>query len=107
MRHGCGWAANGRRHFPHAGLIKAHTRNGNAKYLPGTTPAQIEAIETRTVATPTELLSPAPFPEYVRDVGQVIGWDRGQDATLSFVECTSRTFHGRPMALGNLKLGGP
>ena len=27
-------------------------------------------------------------------------------AALSFAECTSRTFHGRPMAPGNPKLGG-
>lgn len=105
-RLGCGWSANGRRHFPHPGLIKGHTRNGNAKYLPGTTPAQIQAIETATAATPTTLLSPAPASEYVRDVGQVIGWDRGEEAALSFVECTSRTFHGRPMASENPKLGG-
>ena len=107
-RLGCAWSENGRRHFPHPGLTRDQTRNGNARYLPGTTPAQIQALETATVGNPTVLLSHPPAPEYIRDVEQVIGWDRGQDAALSFVECTSRTFHGRPMAPGNPKLrGGP
>ncbi|HEY0482336.1 MAG TPA: hypothetical protein VGD37_32670 [Kofleriaceae bacterium] len=45
--------------------------------------------------------------EYLRDVSEIIGWDLGQDATLSFVECAggdvARTFHGRPMSINNPK----
>lgn len=45
--------------------------------------------------------------EYLRGVPEPIGWDLGQDAALSFVECTggdvARTFHDRPMSLANLK----
>jgi hypothetical protein len=45
--------------------------------------------------------------EYLRDVGTVIGWDDGQDATLSFVECAggtiTRAFHGRPIHALNKK----
>jgi hypothetical protein len=105
-RLGCSWSENGRKHFPHPGLTRGHTRNGNAKYLPGTTPQLIAAIETATVDHPAMVLSPPVFAEYLRDVGQLIGWDDGQDAAFSFAECTSRTFHGRPMAPGNPKLRG-
>lgn len=49
--------------------------------------------------------------EYVREAGAVIGWDRGRDATHSFVECSGgatagRAYHGRPMSAGNHKLEG-
>ncbi|MGH7271822.1 MAG: hypothetical protein ACREJ3_15435 [Polyangiaceae bacterium] len=102
----CRWVQNGIRHRPHRGLTKDLTKNGNARYLPGTTLVTIEAIERTTAAHPTALISPPPAAEYLRETGQVIGWDRGLDATLSFVECTSRSFHGRPMAPGNDKLRG-
>jgi len=47
--------------------------------------------------------------EYVRDVGEVIGWDDGREARVSFVECSGgdaagRAFHGRPMHRDNEKL---
>src|ERR1700688_2733426 len=77
-RLGFGWSPNGRRHFPHPGLTKSNTRKPNpAKYLPGTTPAQIQVLETATAAGPTIFIALTPFAEYVRDVGQVIGWDNG------------------------------
>lgn len=58
------------------------------------------------------ILSPPPGKaEYVRPVDRVIGWDDGQEATLSFAECSrgifaGRSFHGRPMASSNPKLKG-
>ena len=47
--------------------------------------------------------------EYLREVGEVIGWDDGKDATLSYAECSgglagSRAFHGRPMTASNPKV---
>lgn len=109
-RFGCGWTDHGKKHFPYRGLKREYTRHRAARYLPGTTAAQIQAIETATVAAPTRVLTPPPGnSEYLRDVGQVIGWDDGQDATLSFAECSGgltagRAFHGRPMAWTNPKL---
>lgn len=111
-RLGCGWTEHGKKHFPHRGLTREHTRNGNAKYLPGTTSTQIRAIETATVQGPATILSPPPGKtEYVRVLDRVIGWDNGEDATISFAECSGgllagRAFHGRPMARSNHKLKG-
>ncbi|HEY5373053.1 MAG TPA: hypothetical protein VIK01_05170 [Polyangiaceae bacterium] len=57
------------------------------------------------------MLTPPPTSsEYVRDIGGVIGWDAGLDATLSYVECSGglvagRSYHGRPMSSANHKLG--
>jgi hypothetical protein len=68
-------------------------------------------LETTTVQSGVRTtLSPAKS-EYVRDVEQVIGWDLGQDATVSFVECSGgvrsgRAYHGRPMVRSNPKLKG-
>lgn len=76
------------------------------------TPKQIEAIETRTISAPTQVLSEPPGKaEYLRHSNQVIGWDRGEDATLSFVECSGgttagRSYHGRPITPDNVKLKG-
>jgi hypothetical protein len=105
QRFGCGWVDR-LKHRPHPGLTRGHTTNGNAKYLPGTTPAQIQGLETETVTAPTVVLSPAPAAEYVRDAPHVIGYANGQDTTLSYVECTSRFFHGRPIAPADRKLRG-
>jgi hypothetical protein len=80
--------------------------------LPGTTLAQMRAIETVTIATPGAAVSQPPGKsEYLREVRTVIGWDGGEDATLSFAECSGgdlagRAFHGRPMAASNRKLAG-
>ena len=71
---------------------------------------EIQAMETATVQTPTAVLSPPPGKaEYIRVVEEVIGWDKGEDATISFAECSGgvaagRSFHGRPMARANHKL---
>lgn len=111
-RLGCAWSEHGRKHFPHRGLRPEHTRSGPAKYLPGTTDDQIRSIETTTVGTPGLVLSPPPGKsEYVRSMDRVIGWDLGQDATISFAECSGgvaagRSYHGRPMAPPNPKLRG-
>ena len=108
---GCVWSQHGRKHFPHRGLSREHTVHGPAKYLPGMSQQEIMAIETATVrAPPTRLSLPPGKSEYARDVGFVIGWDAGGDATYSFVECSggassSRTYHGRPMSSGSQKLG--
>lgn len=48
---GCSWTDHGRKHFPHRGLTKDHTRHRPAKYLPGTKREQIRAIETATVSS--------------------------------------------------------
>jgi hypothetical protein len=106
----CGWSEHGRKHFPHPGLTPAHTVHGPAKYLPGTTREEIRALETGTVEAPDSSLRLPPGKwEYVRQVVQVIGWDRGQDAAHSLAECSGgtsggRAFHGRPMASDNPKL---
>lgn len=109
-RLGCVWSAHGRKHFPHHGLRKEHTVHGPAKYLAGMSQADIKATETATVRAPTTRLSlPPGKSEYARDIGSVVGWDAGGDATFSFVECSGgassgRTYHGRPMSSGNQKL---
>lgn len=111
-RLGCGWTEHGKKHFPHKGVTRDHTRNGNARYLPGTTSPQIQAIETATVQAPSTILSPPPGKaEYVRVVDRVIGWDEGENVTVSFAECSGgvlakRSVHGRPMARSNHKLKG-
>lgn len=113
-RFGCGWTQHGRKHFPHQGLTREHTTHPYpSKYLPGTTPEQIRNLETATIQAPgTVLAMPPGKAEYARAADQVIGWDRGRDATVSFVECSGgatvgRSYHGRPMAPDNRKLRGP
>ena len=87
-------------------MHRDHTRGGNpALYLPT---EDIHRLETNTAQTPDRLCLAKPMKrEYLRDVGTVIGWDDGQDATLSFVECAggtiTRAFHGRPMHALNKK----
>jgi len=105
---GCGWTNHGRKHFPHAGLKQEDTRWPNpARYLPGTTEQQVHQLKTLTVATGGVRGGPPPTKtEYVRDVGAVIGWDLGENAQVSFAECTSRAYHGRPMSRSNPKLVG-
>lgn len=75
-----------------------------AKYL---LHVHVQAVETATVAGVERkaIGALAAKTEYLRATGVVIGWDDGQDATLSYVECSGgaavRTFHGRPMHPGN------
>lgn len=87
-------------------MLRDHTREGNpALYLPT---VDIQRLETDTAQKPERLCLAKPMKrEYLRDVGTVIGWDDGHDATLSFVECAggtvTRAFHGRPMHALNQK----
>lgn len=106
----CEWAKDYRKHWPHRGMKRSDTRHGPARYLPGTTQQQVQAIEEVTVRSGRRQVA-SNKSEYLRDVGKVIGWDAGNDADWSFVECSGgiaagRKFHGRPMAASNPKLGG-
>lgn len=108
QRFNCGWRQYPK-HLAARGVTRDDTRHGPAMYLPGTTFAAIQLIETETVKTPSRVLSVPPNAEYARQMPNVIGWDAGVDATVSFVECSGGTvagrgFHGRPMAVGNHKL---
>lgn len=55
---GCQWSQHRRKHFPHRGMSKGHTRHGPARYLPGTSAEQVRALETETVRA--ELLREPP-----------------------------------------------
>jgi hypothetical protein len=93
-------------------MTKEHTRHGPAVYCLGMNQQTIRDLETETVRSPSSVLSTPPGKsEYAREMGLVIGWDEGKDATLSFVECSGglsagRSFHGRPMATSNRKIRG-
>lgn len=105
---GCEWASNYRKHWPARGVRKGETRHGPAKYLSGTSQSDIRLLETETVRAGTRAARGEHHLEYVRALDKVIGWDLGQDATTSFVECSGgasagRTFHGRPVAERNRK----
>jgi hypothetical protein len=109
VRLGCGWSSAKRKHFPFKGLRPEHTAHQPARYLPGTTEAQIRMIETATATAPDRKLAAHPHAKYARAVGAPIGWDNGADAVVSFVECSGgladgRAYHGRPMAGTNPKL---
>lgn len=105
----CSWDLHGFKHFPFPGMTREHTLRSNpARYLPGFDAKRIREIEIETTRDPGIRRDPtASKSQYQRDVHEIIGWDLGQDATLSFVECAggdvARTFHGRPMCTGNLK----
>lgn len=97
----------GYEHSPIPGMTRQHTRNGSPARYFGDEQA-IRAIEDET-ARRAPLVRGA-FPgktEYLRSVGEVIGWDDGDDATLSYVECIGsagcRSRHGRPIREGNPK----
>jgi hypothetical protein len=108
----CGWDPHRFKHFPFAGMTRKHTTNGNpARYLPGFDPARIVKLETTTAREPDRRRGELPAKtEYLRDAREVIGWDLGQDATWSFVECSggdaARSFHGRPMCSANPRAQG-
>jgi|SRR5215510_8386126 len=107
----CSWFNYGK-HAPFPGMTKSDTEHPSpARYLPEYGPRQIEAVESGTVRAPDRRNAEAGFKaEYLRDMGKVIGWDDGEDAELSFVECSggdaTRCYHGRPMARSNLKTRG-
>jgi hypothetical protein len=107
----CSWSAHNYKHFPFRGMTREHTLHGPARYLPGFDEFAIRALETATSRTRERSRgSLSGRTEYLRDIGEVIGWDEGQNAEISFVECsgspTVRTFHGRPMHAGNHKMRG-
>jgi hypothetical protein len=79
-----------------------------ARYRAGMTVGDIRALESQTVSQGERLELTGTKAEYVRQTDEVIGWDRGEDAVLSFVECSGglywgRAFHGRPMSETNIK----
>jgi len=106
----CGWDAHNFKHFPFSGMTREHTRHPNpARYLPDFHVVRIQTLETETARQPDERRDRPPSKtEYLRELRELVGWDLGQDATLSFVECAggeiARAFHGRPMCLGNPKV---
>jgi hypothetical protein len=71
---------------------------------------QIRAIESTTVSVGAlDANATSNNTEYARETDQVIGWDAGEDATVSFAECSGgtgagRAFHGRPMTTSSHKL---
>ena len=80
---------------------------GPAKYLPHLEAEAVRELEAMTVSSPAwrgTRVVPAKT-EYLRRVAELIGWDEGKEAVLSYVECSggilARSFHGRPMNPGN------
>lgn len=60
----------------------------------------MKAIESGTLARPDwrdATLPASSKGRYLRRMPTLLGWDEGRDAHLSYAECTSGTFHGRPM----------
>ena len=99
----CAWSTHNYKHFPTKGTTRKDTKVGPAVYLPGTTPTEVRVLESGTARAPDDRDDgEAGKREYLRNMGGVIGWDRGEDASASFVECSGgenagRSFHGRPM----------
>jgi hypothetical protein len=108
----CSWDPHNFKHFPFAGMTREHTHNANpARYLPSFARDRIRTLEAATARTPDRWCGRIPLKtEYLRDMVEAIGWDKGQDATLSFVECTggevARSLHGRPMCIANPRVRG-
>lgn len=99
----CSWSHHGDKHAWHPGLTRELTRKGPARYLKG---INVRKLERGTLAGPDRRRGGCPGnSEYAREMGKLIGWDEGEDATVSYVECSggsaTRTFHGRPMRAGN------
>jgi hypothetical protein len=102
----CSWWHHGYKHFPKQGITAKHTQHGPAKY---TVPARtIGALETETIRSPSVKAGSHVNgrTEYLRDVGTVIGWDEGENASFSYAECSGgvtsgRAYHGRPMHESN------
>ena len=108
----CAWSNANRKHFPFSGMTKEHTRrHAPARYLAHFDEGSIRRLETETVQLPGEGADTPPArTRYLRGLGEVIGWDDGEDAKLSYVECSggsaTRAYHGRPMHEGNPRAGG-
>jgi hypothetical protein len=82
-----------------------------ARYVESFDAGAIRALEAATAGAPDpwRRCSPSAHAEYARDVGCLIGWDDGNDAMISYVECSGglsagRVYHGRPMHGRNPKL---
>lgn len=108
----CAWSQHARKHFPFKGMTRSDTVNEPALYRWGMKPGDIRALESETVRTGKRLERSPTHSEYLREVDEVIGWDEGREATVSFAECSgganaSRTFHGRPMSAQNRKAKKP
>jgi hypothetical protein len=73
-------------------------------------PCRLQTLEETARRRERQRGSTSSKTEYLRDIGEVIGWDQGQGAGLSFVECAggeiARSFHGRPMCADNTKAHG-
>src|ERR1041384_6088550 len=100
----CDWDRHNFKHFPFEGMTRQHPRHGPARYLPRFDEDRIRTLERDTARRPDgRRQASVSKTEYLRDMVETIGWDRGQDATLSFVECAggdvTRTLHGRPMSI--------
>ena len=107
----CTWTSHGLKHYPFEGMQRRHTQGESpARYLEKYDAEAIKALESATAQQQfRRSILPGGKAEYARDVETAIGWDEGQDAMWSFVECSGgiragRSFHGRPMHLGNRKL---
>jgi hypothetical protein len=103
----CAWCTHDYKHSAARGVGREDTRHGPARYL-AMPQDEWRALEVETVRHPMHRRGSIQSnkTEYVRSMGRVIGWDAGQDATLSYVECSGglvsgRTFHGRPMCPDN------
>lgn len=100
----CVWSHHGYKHFGSRMTTRASTKPPfPAKYLvESSTAERVKEIERTTLGRADARRGVVPGKtEYLRDSGSVIGWDEGQDAVLSYVECSggtgARCFHGRPM----------
>jgi hypothetical protein len=96
----CSWSPHRYKHFPLQRMTRQHTvgRGNPARYL---SHVQIRLLETETVQIAPRQVTQTALATYIRDMGVVIGWADGQDATVSYVECSGgttagRSYHGRP-----------
>lgn len=103
----CEWTTHDYKHAAARGVERRDTRHGPARYR-AMPQGEWHGLEMQTVRQPTHGRGSAQSgkTEYLRDVRSVIGWDEGEDATLSYVECSGglvagRAFHGRPMRAKN------
>ena len=85
-------------------MTREKTRRPNpARYLSG---ISIRTLQIETIKSPSVIAKATPpsKTKYLKKMRQVIGWDDGQDASWSYVECSGsavRFFHGRPMHASN------
>jgi hypothetical protein len=107
----CAWSPHNYKHFAAVGTKPKHTVRPNAaRYLPSYDEPAVKALEAGTACDPFRCrFLDGGKAEYLREIGEVIGWDDGKDATLSYVECSGgteagRAYHGRPMHDSNPKV---